>query len=151
MRTLLVVLLVCALVWESEAWFRRRRRRTSSNCGSPPSGAGVSRWSCNWPFQNGETCNFRCRSGYTFVSGSAVRTCNNGAWSGAAYICAQQQRGCSTPFKGRGVSRRGCFWPYRHGETCTFSCRRRYTYVSGSSVRTCNNGAWSGAAFLCQR
>ncbi|XP_019640464.1 PREDICTED: E-selectin-like [Branchiostoma belcheri] len=153
MRIWLVVFLFCALVWQSEAWRRRRRRRTTSRCWSWPSkGTHVTRYGCSWPFHHGETCNFACKSGYGYHSGSSSRQCINGAWTGSKYIC----RRCTFPPLMINAVRTGCAWPYLVNEQCNFACKSGYTYVSGSSIRTCQNnngltGHWTGSTYICKK
>ncbi|XP_066298696.1 complement factor B-like [Branchiostoma lanceolatum] len=58
---------------------------------------------------------------------------------------------CSTPTTSTGVSRSGCWWPYRDGETCDFACAEGHERVSGNTSRTCESGSWSGEALVCER
>ncbi|XP_078656976.1 complement factor H-like [Branchiostoma floridae x Branchiostoma belcheri] len=148
----LALVLIAALVWQSEAWFwrsRRSSRRTSTSvCSHPPTGRGVVREGCRWPYQEGETCEFECRDGFRRTSGDTSRDCNGGTWTGQPLVC--ENTGCDPPQYIRGSSRTGCRWPYENGDSCSYTCWNGYTAVSGDSVITCNNRTWSGTPLTCE-
>ncbi|XP_066295362.1 uncharacterized protein [Branchiostoma lanceolatum] len=61
-------------------------------------------------------------------------------------------RNCSgRPSLPRYVSWSGCSAPYAHGEKCSYRCQPGYTRASGSTTRTCSNGAWTGSGLVCRR
>ncbi|XP_066292335.1 mucin-5AC-like [Branchiostoma lanceolatum] len=143
-----VFLLISALLLESDAWWRRRRRRSPRGCSTPPSLTYTYRSGCSSPYTNGECCYYRCRSGYTQVSGSTTRTCSNGRWAGTNLVCG---RTCSTPPTPAYTYRSGCSSPYTNGKKCYYRCRSGYTQVSGSTVKTCSSGRWAGTNLVCER
>ncbi|XP_066291017.1 uncharacterized protein [Branchiostoma lanceolatum] len=144
----LVLLVTSVLVLQSSAF--RIRPFPTRYCSTPPTHSTTYRRSCRAPYTNGERCTYRCRPGYTIASGSTVRTCTNGVWTGAMLVC-RPAPGCSTPPTVAYTYRRGCYSPYTSGERCTYRCRRGYTQVSGSTVRTCTNGVWTGTNLVCRR
>ncbi|XP_078576078.1 complement factor H-like [Branchiostoma floridae x Branchiostoma japonicum] len=160
-RVMLTLVLIAALLWESEARFswrnrnsysrRYRRTRPMSVCSNHPSGWSpgvVSGIGCSYPYHEGETCGFTCRDGYRQTSGDTSRTCSGGSWSGQPLVC--EYTGCTRhPPYSRFSWRKGCFYPYESGENCTYECRDGYTAVSGDSVLTCRDGAWSGTMLTC--
>ncbi|XP_078610736.1 complement factor H-like [Branchiostoma floridae x Branchiostoma japonicum] len=149
LRFLCLLLLISALVLESDAWFRRRRRRTvSTGCSTPPTLAYTYRSGCYYPYTNGERCTYRCQTGYRQVSGSTIRTCSYGRWSGTNLVCSRSSN-CPSPPTLTYTYRSGCYSPYTNGERCTYRCWSGYTQVSGSTVRTCSNGRWTGTNLVC--
>eukprot|EP00058_Branchiostoma_floridae_P021347 XP_002606837.1 hypothetical protein BRAFLDRAFT_103563 [Branchiostoma floridae] len=120
-------------------------------CSNHPSGWSpgvVSGVGCSYPYHEGETCGFTCRDGYRQTSGDTSRTCSGGSWSGQPLVC--EYTGCARhPPYSRFSWRKGCFYPYESGENCTYECRDGYTAVSGDSVLTCRDGAWSGTMLTC--
>ncbi|XP_078576075.1 P-selectin-like [Branchiostoma floridae x Branchiostoma japonicum] len=157
-RVLLTLVLIAALLWESEARFSRRyrnrysrryrRTRPTSACSSVSlSGRGVRRTVCTFPYGEGETCELSCMDNYRQTSGDTSRTCSGGSWSGQPLVC--EYTGCDRPPYTEG-SREDCWWPYENGENCTYMCRDGYTAVSGDSVITCENGNWSGTPLTCE-
>ncbi|XP_066292580.1 uncharacterized protein [Branchiostoma lanceolatum] len=87
-QSVFLLLLICALVLESDAfWKRRRRRRRSAGCSAPPNPANTARADCSSPYTHGEKCSYRCHTGYTQVSGNTVKTCSNGQWTGIELVC----------------------------------------------------------------
>ncbi|XP_019616669.1 PREDICTED: sushi, von Willebrand factor type A, EGF and pentraxin domain-containing protein 1-like isoform X2 [Branchiostoma belcheri] len=150
LRCLLLLLLIAALVLESDAWRRRRRRRRRAvGCSTAPSLAYTYRSGCSSPYAHGERCYYRCYSGYTQVSGSTTRTCSNGRWTGYNLVCRAST--CSTPPTLAYTTRTGCSYPYTNWESCFYRCNSGYTQVSGSTVRTCSNGGWTGYNLVCRR
>ncbi|XP_035699262.1 complement factor H-like isoform X1 [Branchiostoma floridae] len=157
LRVLLTLVLIAALLWESEALFswrnrrysrRYRRTRPTSACSSVSlSGRGVRRTVCTFPYGEGETCELSCIDGYRQTSGDTSRTCSGGSWSGQPLVC--EYTGCDRPPYTEG-SREDCWWPYENGENCTYTCRNGYARVSGDSVITCENGNWSGTPLTCE-
>ncbi|XP_035696252.1 uncharacterized protein LOC118429738 [Branchiostoma floridae] len=107
-RAVFVLVLVCALVLETEAWSRRRsyytrrrsyytrrrsfytRRRTisaSASCPAPYTAYPSIKYNCYPPYVHGEACWWRCPTGYRYHSGSPYRQCNNGRWTGTIMFC----------------------------------------------------------------
>ncbi|XP_035696250.1 complement factor B-like [Branchiostoma floridae] len=104
---------------------------------------------CNWKYQVGETCDFTCKDGYTYHSGSESRTCTaSGDWSGSPYKCKGCPIGPMLPW--HNAVKHNCTWRYQVGETCNFTCKEGYTYSNGDASRTCQDGgSWSGAPYKC--
>eukprot|EP00058_Branchiostoma_floridae_P021800 XP_002607290.1 hypothetical protein BRAFLDRAFT_88239 [Branchiostoma floridae] len=149
LRYLCLLLLISALVLEADAWFRRRRRRTvSTGCSTPPTLSYTYRSGCYYPYTNGERCTYRCQTGYRQVSGSTIRTCSYGRWSGTNLVC---RRICPTAPVVMYTIRSGCLAPYTQGETCYYRCLPGYTQISGSTAKTCSNGFWTGSSLVCRR
>ncbi|XP_035680758.1 P-selectin-like isoform X2 [Branchiostoma floridae] len=148
---LLTLVLIAALVWQSEA-----KPTSPSSCSRPPYGMGVKTTNCEnrIPYREGETCRFKCQNGYRRTSGDTSRTCTDKSWSGNMLIC--EQYGCERPgnlggFYSR-VGRTGCepLKPlYDNGETCTFACKDGYVAEAGDPSITCKNGGWSGTPLTC--
>ncbi|XP_066297146.1 E-selectin-like [Branchiostoma lanceolatum] len=147
LHRIFVLLLISALILESEGWRRRRSRRAPPRCSTPPTPANSYIFGCSYPYTHGERCCFACRSGYTRVYGSTVRTCSNGHWTGSNLVC--RPVGCSSPPTPANSYRYGCSSPYTNGERCCFGCRSGYTQVYGSTVRTCSSGRWTGSNLVC--
>ncbi|XP_078691593.1 coagulation factor XIII B chain-like isoform X3 [Branchiostoma floridae x Branchiostoma belcheri] len=122
----------------------------ASTCSSPPTLAYTYRSGCYSPYTNGERCTYRCRPGYTQVSGSTTRICSNGRWTGYNLVC-RRDLGCYSPPTIVNTYRSGCNSPYTNGERCNYRCRPGYRQVSGSTARTCSNGAWTGTNLVCTR
>ncbi|XP_035699265.1 sushi, von Willebrand factor type A, EGF and pentraxin domain-containing protein 1-like isoform X2 [Branchiostoma floridae] len=157
-RVLLTLVLIAALLWESEARFSRRyrnrysrryrRTQPTSRCSNPWRGRGVLQTGCLKPYQAGETCGFSCQDGYRQTSGDNSRTCSGGSWSGQPLVC--EYAGCYRPPYTEGSWWRGCSWPFETGESCTYECRDGHVAVSGDSSITCQDGAWSGTPLSCE-
>ncbi|KAI8509317.1 hypothetical protein Bbelb_131650, partial [Branchiostoma belcheri] len=150
LKVQLTLVLIAALVWQSEAWWSRRstRRTSSSVCPNPPTGFGAMQTGCGWPYEEGETCEFVCRDGYRRTSGDTSRNCNGGTWTGQTLVC--EYTGCGRLPYSPGAWRTGCYWPYTDGENCTFYCGEGYIEVSGNYTVTCQDGAWSGTPLTCE-
>eukprot|EP00058_Branchiostoma_floridae_P021788 XP_002607278.1 hypothetical protein BRAFLDRAFT_125175 [Branchiostoma floridae] len=139
---------------ESGAWWRRRRRRRSvstAGCSKPRILGYTYRSGCYSPYTNGERCTYRCRTGYSRVSGDYTRTCSGGRWVGTNLVCRRVGADCrsSPPFVPNTI-RSGCAAPYKHLETCRYQCRRGYSRVTGSTYKRCQNGGWSGSDLICR-
>ncbi|XP_035665410.1 P-selectin-like [Branchiostoma floridae] len=124
--------------------------RRGSTCSSPPTLAYTYRRGCNYPYTNGERCTYRCRTGYSRVSGDYTRTCSGGRWVGTNLVCRRGST-CSSPPTLSYTYRSGCYSPYTNGERCTYRCRTGYSRVSGDSTRTCSGGRWDGTNLVCRR
>ncbi|XP_078657638.1 P-selectin-like [Branchiostoma floridae x Branchiostoma belcheri] len=150
LKVQLTLVLIAALVWQSEAWWSRRstRRTSSSVCPNPPTGFGAMQTGCGWPYEEGETCEFVCRDGYRRTSGDTSRNCNGGTWTGETLVC--EYTGCGRLPYSPGAWRTGCYWPYTDGENCTFYCGEGYIEVSGNYTVTCQDGTWSGTPLTCE-
>ncbi|XP_066293080.1 P-selectin-like [Branchiostoma lanceolatum] len=157
---LLPLLLISAFILESDAWWRSRRRRRSSvstGCSTAPRAlARTSRDGCTSPYTNLETCTYRCLFGYIKVSGSTIRTCYNGRWTGTNLVCGtRSQITCphaptgNANVRDSGVSQ--CAPPYTQGEICDYTCITGYNRVTGTRARICRNGAWTGSGLVCTR
>ncbi|XP_066293191.1 uncharacterized protein [Branchiostoma lanceolatum] len=137
----LPLLLISAFILESDAWWRSRRRRRSSvstGCSTAPRAlARTSRDGCTSPYTNLETCTYRCLFGYIKVSGSTIRTCYNGRWTGTNLVCGtRSQITCphaptgNANVRDSGVSQ--CAPPYTQGEICDYTCITGYNRVTGT-------------------
>ncbi|XP_078600777.1 complement factor H-related protein 3-like isoform X2 [Branchiostoma floridae x Branchiostoma japonicum] len=144
-RVLVTLVLIAALVWQSEA-----KPTYPSSCSRPPYGKGVKTTNCEYriPYKEGEICRFKCRNGYRRTSGDTSRTCTDKSWSGNMLICEQC---CKDPPSSSTAYIRGCQSPYEEGETCTFECRpgfeRHYGNVNANI--TCTRGYWIGESLIC--
>ncbi|CAH1274737.1 CYP2U1 [Branchiostoma lanceolatum] len=146
-------LLISAFILESDAWWRSRRRRRSSGCSTAPRAlARTSRDGCTSPYTNLETCTYRCLFGYIKVSGSTIRTCYNGRWTGTNLVCgttgAASCRG--SPPTVWNTIRSGCTPPYGQAESCHYRCIPGWSRVSGSTYRRCSFGHWLGTDLVCR-
>ncbi|XP_066293214.1 complement factor H-like [Branchiostoma lanceolatum] len=145
----LLLLLVAKLFLESDAWWWRPRPRYG--CSTAPDVRNAQRYGCYAPYTNGERCTYRCHYGYTQVSGSTVRTCSNGRWSGTNLFCKSPMN-CPAPSGNVNTRPSGltqCSPPYTQGEKCDSVCITGTNRVSGTRVRYCNNGAWTGSPLIC--
>ncbi|KAI8506498.1 hypothetical protein Bbelb_159250 [Branchiostoma belcheri] len=122
----------------------------SRGCPAPPWPTNTELPSgCNNPFTNREICTYRCRPGYTQVSGSTVRTCSNGAWTGTDLVCTGG-RNCTTPPNPANSNAyvTGCSYPYTNGEKCYYRCRPGYIPDRGNTIRACYIH-WTGTDLFC--
>ncbi|XP_035694345.1 complement factor H-like isoform X2 [Branchiostoma floridae] len=126
-------------------------RRVSTGCSLPPTLSYTYRSGCSSPYTNGERCTYRCRTGYSRVSGDYTRTCSGGRWSGTNLVCRRVSTYCSSPPSLSYTYRSGCYSPYTNGERCTYRCRTGYSRVSGDYTRTCSGGRWVGTNLVCRR
>ncbi|KAI8506497.1 hypothetical protein Bbelb_159240 [Branchiostoma belcheri] len=104
---------------------------------------------CSNPYIDGESCTYRCRPGYTQVSGSTVRTCSNEAWTGTDLVCTGG-RNCTTPPNPANSNAyvTGCSYPYTNGEKCYYRCRPGYMRLIGDTIRACYIH-WTGTDLFC--
>ncbi|XP_066289674.1 sushi, von Willebrand factor type A, EGF and pentraxin domain-containing protein 1-like [Branchiostoma lanceolatum] len=142
MQTLLVWRMMVVMLMLLE----RVAHASAAGCSAPPSISYTSRSGCASPYTHGESCTYRCQSGYAQISGSTTRTCSSGSWSGTNLACV---RLCSPPPTLSYTTRSGCSSPYTQGETCTYRCNSGYTRETGNTVRTCSSGSWSGTNLIC--
>ncbi|KAI8509431.1 hypothetical protein Bbelb_132790 [Branchiostoma belcheri] len=150
LKVQLALVLIAAIVWQSEAYWRLWRQPVwpREYCDFPPTGEGIVRKNCSWPYRNGDTCKFECRKRYKRRSGDTSRYCRQGIWSGQPLVCLFV--GCRLPQFTRGVRFNGCYWPHKNVESCTYICRKGYSRVYGDSTITCRNGTWSGMPLTCK-
>ncbi|XP_066297915.1 coagulation factor XIII B chain-like [Branchiostoma lanceolatum] len=142
-RVLLTLVLIAAMVLQSEARGLSKRAQPRSGCDRPPNTVGSRREGCRYPYENGENCTYKS------LAGDSSITCQDGFWSGPPLICIYA--GCKR-LRFTGSRSEGCRWPHENGETCTFTCREGHSRVSGNSTRT---GAplvctWSSASTGCE-
>ena len=122
---------------------------TPVKCPQVVNGTGVS---IAYPVKahfNGESLNSSCVEGYDYVSGDAIRQCENtGSWSGNEYVCKRVTcPSLSAPASGTLNSTEG----FKYEATAYFSCAAGYE-LSGSnrSDITCmSSGKWSGRPPMC--
>ncbi|XP_078615997.1 complement decay-accelerating factor-like [Branchiostoma floridae x Branchiostoma japonicum] len=156
-----VLLLISTLVLESDAWFwsrRRSHRAPVPACSTISSPVGSRKIGCSSPYFDGDCCYYRCRSGYTKVSGSTTRTCcSSEGWTEIDLVCKRTDP-CPPPQTAiyAKVIGSGCYSPYTHGTTCTYQCRPGYTHLRPTPASTtwsitCNNGHWIGYFEYCRR
>ncbi|XP_035694449.1 uncharacterized protein LOC118428473 [Branchiostoma floridae] len=95
-KFLLVLLIVCVVAWESVGSTRTlrriytRRRPTIAplaSCPEPFTAPGTIKYNCNPPYVHGEACWWRCPPRYRYQSGSPVRQCKDGQWTGTIMFC----------------------------------------------------------------
>ncbi|XP_046579328.1 low-density lipoprotein receptor-related protein 2-like [Haliotis rubra] len=100
----------------------------------------------------GSTCHINCRPGYT-LSGPRNVTCdlNNAGqaqWTSGttckAIICPAPP----TPVHGRFLS---CETPYNYQELCEQTCQSGFSPSSGTTIRRCEGGTWSGEQLVCTK
>ncbi|XP_071095020.1 uncharacterized protein [Haliotis cracherodii] len=119
---------------------------------SPPPNGYIDSTSCRSFY--GSTCHINCRLGYT-LSGPRDITCDistagEAHWTTGtpttcvAIICPAPE----TPINGRLLS---CETPYSYQELCEQACQDGYTPVSGTTIRRCEEGSWSGQQLVCAK
>ncbi|KAI8486256.1 hypothetical protein Bbelb_359720 [Branchiostoma belcheri] len=128
LKVQLALVLIAAIVWQSEAYWRHWRQPVwpREYCDFPPTGEGIVRKNCSWPYRNGDTCKLNV--------GSATR----GDLATPAGT-ADKASGADNPWS-------ACL----NVESCTYICRKGYSRVYGDSTITCRNGTWSGMPLTCK-
>ena len=124
----------------------------------------------------GDTCSFKCNTGYE-LTGSDTRTCqSNGTWSGTESTCrgmhvcilvrvllviksllcimliaARLCPSLSEPNNGMISCSLGIDGDATYEDTCSFICNTGYE-LTGSDTRICQSeGSWSGTGGSCRR
>ncbi|XP_035697892.1 CUB and sushi domain-containing protein 3-like [Branchiostoma floridae] len=150
------MVMLSALVLESEPWWSSRRRRTE--CSSPPRPAYTSMPRCDRrdpPYQNLDRCYYECSPGCYRVDSKWLlnwKTCDGGHWTGIDIVCAGC---CSLPpwpkdtYMNCGISYAEA---YKEGTVCSYYCSL-YWHIPdyGSTTRTCSKGVWTGTDMVCKR
>ncbi|XP_046542992.1 uncharacterized protein LOC124253292 [Haliotis rubra] len=101
----------------------------------------------------GSNCHINCRRGFA-LSGRRNVTCDVDS-AGAAHWTMNGTT-CTaitcpappTPLHGRLQS---CETPYSYQELCEQSCNVGYTPLSGTTIRRCEEGTWSGQQLVCTK
>ncbi|XP_078692128.1 E-selectin-like isoform X2 [Branchiostoma floridae x Branchiostoma belcheri] len=153
LRCLPLLLLISALVLESDAWWWSRRRRTDSAhryCPEASTPWHTYKLGCRSPYTEGETCYYRCKHSYTHISGSTTRTCSDGAWTGSIMTCRRVQT-CTAPPTPDNAYISGCDSPYINHERCIYHCNSGYIHVWGNAIRACINRQWYGYDIDCRK
>jgi hypothetical protein len=110
--------------------------------------------------QNGEVCEFECKPGFGFSSGSSTLMCINGRWSHSPLQCSSLDTipfnpvdpyvTCPNLYFPTGVTPVSCA-SFKHGKVCEMSCESGWFPVGGRPAIACLNGKWTGAPLTCDR
>ncbi|CAH1249705.1 PLA2G2E [Branchiostoma lanceolatum] len=142
------------------------------DCDEPPNLPNTVRNGCDAPYTHMEGCEYKCRDGYSKVSGDEFGLCHDGSWlfedlvceatqspqpglTGAPSTAAPSSEGppisgdCDPPPYPPNTVRTGCTPPYRNGDECDYECSNGYSRHIGDNKLTCNDGEWNGDELSC--
>lgn len=105
---------------------------------------------CNDGFMAGSTCTYECNVGFTIVSGSSLRTCDDtGSWSGSEPVCAQVT--CPALSAVTNGLEPSCSNGFAANSLCVYECLPGFVIESGIVVRVCiaATATWSGTEPTC--
>ncbi|XP_078611237.1 uncharacterized protein LOC144881802 isoform X2 [Branchiostoma floridae x Branchiostoma japonicum] len=86
---------------------------------------------CSQGEAEGSVCRYSCQTGFARTSGTEVRACINGYWTGSHVVCSIED--CGTPPAAPSNSRMACTRNTYYGSICTYECEDGYFPANNST------------------